>query len=411
MFESEKGSSETLAFHLPGNLDVASFNDTLSYGGVLDLEKTILTGVSRRVNYDAATPGRTIAEALENSIREALESSGKIGCMLSGGVDSSLVLAALCRATDKTIHTFNLVFGEPDDELDPARVVSESLGTTHHVIRFDIPDILERARNWTKISPYGRFAYPAVMEAAAKSGIDVLFSGEGGDEAFAGYSTRYIRMLKYKRYRYLRWPARALSFLPGSRGRVLSVLGRTGSFPDFFDAWQSRVPGLSPKNERIWDWDRPDWMTAIIGFEKNVRVVDYLSHIQCHSVAAGLEIQYPILNGAVESFSTPTEWGKLWDGSTLYGKYPLLATLREIAPPDVEKAARRPKHGFSPPAMDVWWKNGLYELHEETLKSPVARLLPPQMAKLQKTPDSSKNMLYGAALSAWGVSRFLDEAG
>lgn len=407
-FESERGARPTLNAHLPAKIDGASFTDILQYGWVVDAEGTLLSGVKRKIRYGRA-PGKhaSLAEALSSTVGSSAESGQVIGCMISGGLDSSVVLAALAGATDKTIHTFTIAFGESDDEIANAKLVADAFGTTHHIVRFKIPEVLDKARSWARLSPSGRFVYLPVLEEAARLGIDTLFSGEGGDEAFAGYAQRYLRMLKYKGYRPARRLARLASFLPGKYGRLMGILGHTGSFEEFYAAWQARVPGMRGGHGIPSSGSEADWMVKVLRLERDLKLVDYLAHVQCCSAAYGVKVEYPLLDASVESFSSPGEWSRMWDGSTLHGKYPLVEALKTLASPEVVNNATRPKHGFSPPSMDKWWQMGLCELHKETLKGPLKGLLPRSLVELEDQPSPGKRSLYAAALDAWCVDRFI----
>lgn len=394
--------------HLPCEMDKGSFHDVLRYGGVMSTEGTLLSGVTRAISYDdSGVKASSLADALCGAVLGAIRGRSRVGCMVSGGIDSSLVLAALRKVTDGPIDAFTVAFPGGDGELQKASTVARSLGANHHVVPFDIPDILRRAEGWARVSPYGRFPYMAVLEEASKKGIEVLFSGEGGDEAFAGYAQRYSRMLKYKRFRSGRWLASPLAFLPGRYGRYMAILAHTGTFADFYAWWQSRI-WIPARNEALEKWNGSDWMKAMMGFERTVRLVDYLSHLQCYSVASRIPLEFPLLDRAVESFSTPDNWRLMWDGSTMYGKYPLVEALKSMAPSEVVEIATRPKHGFSPPPMDLWWKEGLSKLHQETLASPLVELLPKELKDLEAGASRSKAMLYATALDAWCVGKFLE---
>jgi len=407
-FESQRGAWPTLNAHLPARIDEASFVDVIRYGWVVDAEGTLLSGVKKKIRYDGTRGPRTnLAEALSSAIGRSVEKSHGVGCMISGGVDSTIVLAALAGVTDKTIHAFTVAFGESDDETARAKLAADAFGATHHIVWFKIPEVLEKARTWARLSPSGRLVYLPVLEEAARLGIDTLFSGEGGDEAFAGYAQRYLRMLKYYRYRPTRRLAGLASFLPGRWGRVAGILRHTASFEDFYAAWQTRVPDMRGGHGIPADDGAEDWIARILRLERQLKLVDYLAHIHCCSVAYGVNVEYPLLEPSVESFSSPREWTRMWDGHTLHGKYPLVEALKTMAPPEIVRNATMPKHGFSPPSMDKWWSMGLCELHKETLKGPLRDMLPRSMVELGDKPSAGKRSLYAAALDAWCVDRFI----
>ncbi len=407
-FEGQRGAWPTLNAHFPSRIDEASFIDIIRYGWVVDAQCTLLSGVKKKIRYER-TPGpqTSLAEALSSAVARSVEKSHAVGCMISGGLDSTIVLAALAGVTDKTIHAFTIAFGESDDETARAKLVADAFGVTHHTLWFKIPEALEKARTWAKLSPSGRFVYLPVLEEAARLGIDTLFSGEGGDEAFAGYAQRYLRMLKYHKYRPARRLAGPASLLPGRWGRMAGILGHTAFFEEFYAAWQTRVPDIRGGHEIPAGEGGEDWMARILRLERNLKLVDYLAHIQCCSVAYGVKVGYPLLDASVESFSSTREWSRMWDGHTLHGKYPLVEALKTMASPEIVRNATMPKHGFSPPSMDKWWSMGLCELHKETVRGPLRDLLPRSLLELGDKPSAGKRSLYAAALDAWCVDKFI----
>lgn len=130
---------------------------------------------------------------LTQAARRRLMSDVPLGVFLSGGLDSSVVLASLAKALPAaSLSTFTIGFDEPSfDESDHALVVARHLGTAHHVRRLD----LARARDLIP-SLLGRLDEPLgdasllptyLLSAFAREKVTVALSGDGGDELFAGY--------------------------------------------------------------------------------------------------------------------------------------------------------------------------------------------------------------------------------
>jgi asparagine synthase (glutamine-hydrolysing) len=121
-----------------------------------------------------------------------------VGAFLSGGVDSSAVVAALSRS-GCTVNSFTVGFDAADyDERPYARTVAELYGTTHHE-RVVVPDDVESAAArlvWHFDEPFNDYSYLPTYYVcrAAREVITVALSGDGGDELFAGYG-------KYRRVR------------------------------------------------------------------------------------------------------------------------------------------------------------------------------------------------------------------
>jgi asparagine synthase (glutamine-hydrolysing) len=133
-------------------------------------------------------------DVLAEAVRLHLLSDVPLGAFLSGGVDSSLVVALMAEATNK-VTTFSIGFDEPEyDELPYARAVAEHFGTDHHefVVRPDALSILD-ALVWHFDEP---FADPSAIPTwyvseIARRHVTVVLSGDGGDELFGGYD-RYL---------------------------------------------------------------------------------------------------------------------------------------------------------------------------------------------------------------------------
>jgi len=164
-----------------------------------------------------------IREQLVDSTRVRLRSDVPLGIFLSGGVDSSAVVAAAARATDQQLKTFTIGFSDADfDERRHARAVAAAYGTDHHELVVE-PDILELLPQlaWYYGEPFAdHSAVPSfVLARLAREHVTVALNGDGGDESFGGY----------RRYVGNDLAARA-DLLPSAVARAIeSALGRVGT--------------------------------------------------------------------------------------------------------------------------------------------------------------------------------------
>ena len=144
-----------------------------------------------------ATPGALatdlVSKALRASVERNLVADVPVGSYLSGGVDSSLIVALMTElvGSDK-VHTFSAGFADPEfDEVHHARRVSEHLGTIHHEVTVTTDDFerLWPRLTWHRDAPISEPADIAVFRLAelARQHVKVVLSGEGSDELFAGY--------------------------------------------------------------------------------------------------------------------------------------------------------------------------------------------------------------------------------
>ncbi len=144
---------------------------------------------------DRASAAAMIRERFVDSVRLHLRADVPLGTMLSGGIDSSAIVAAVRRelGTGSELHTFSFVTpGDPLDETHFIRLMSQAAGTIAHEVEATpaafIADIETLVRRQGE--PFGStsiYAQYKVAEAAQAAGIKVLLDGQGADELFAGY--------------------------------------------------------------------------------------------------------------------------------------------------------------------------------------------------------------------------------
>jgi asparagine synthase (glutamine-hydrolysing) len=140
---------------------------------------------------------QVLRESFRRAVRSRLRADVPVGFLLSGGIDSSsvLALAAASHTLPEPLHTFTLGMSEPSfDESAEARRVAEALGTRHHTFTYG-PDQLLRALDALSEhldEPLADSSLPAawtLFEGVRERGFKVVLSGDGGDEQLAGYPT------------------------------------------------------------------------------------------------------------------------------------------------------------------------------------------------------------------------------
>src|SRR3989475_3905322 len=154
-----------------------------------------------------------LRERLEESVALHLVSDVPLGAFLSGGLDSSSVVATMARLTSSPVKTFSIGFTDEDyNELHYARLVAQRFGTDHHelILEPNVVDILEDLA-WHLDEPFGDpSAIPTFMVSKlAADHVTVVLSGDGGDELFAGYD-KYLVEQKERRYRFVPRPFRRM---------------------------------------------------------------------------------------------------------------------------------------------------------------------------------------------------------
>ena len=135
-----------------------------------------------------------LLELLAETVKQHMIADVPVGVLLSGGVDSTGVLSLAVNATDKRISTFTVGFsgGEVADERPYARIAAEKFGTQHYDMTISVSDFATFLPKYVLHMEEPVCEPPAIalyyVSKLAREHVTVLLSGEGGDEAFAGYS-------------------------------------------------------------------------------------------------------------------------------------------------------------------------------------------------------------------------------
>ena len=191
-----------------------------------------LAGLSRAAAVEA------LREGLKESVRIHLESDVPLGPFLSGGMDSSAIVALMSAVTKQKPRTFSVVFDEEKlSEAQHARLVATKFGTEHHEILLGQEQLFEMlpaavaAEDQPTMDGINTFV---VSKAVKEAGITVALSGLGGDELFAGYPT-------FRRAVHLQ----SLARVPGSVRGGISAVGQ-------------RVWNRSRQQDKLWQFLRSD---------------------------------------------------------------------------------------------------------------------------------------------------------
>jgi asparagine synthase (glutamine-hydrolysing) len=135
-----------------------------------------------------------IRHYLREAVRKQKVSDVPLGVYLSGGLDSSALVAFMSEVSDEPVKTFSMGFNEPTDELEDARIIADRYGTEHHEIRLS-PDPLRNFPEviWHAEEPKENILQGFLLSGFARQDVKVCLGGLGGDELFAGYELhRYI---------------------------------------------------------------------------------------------------------------------------------------------------------------------------------------------------------------------------
>jgi len=336
---------------------------------------------------------------LREAVRLRLISDVPLGAFLSGGVDSSGVVALMHAVGTGPVRTFSIGFPEAEyDELRYARMVAERFGTEHHelVVRPDALAVLPRLV-WHYNEPFGdSSAIPSLYLAEmTRRSVTVALNGDGGDESFAGYH-RYLALRLSRPFDFV--PpglGRGLQGLAGRlpAGRAKGFLSRAAHFlaaqdPDprrrytrwllHFDhgrkralctpAFQALAGGADSAELILAAYARADG-TDLLDRTLSVDVQTYLPDdllvkMDIATMAHSLEARSPYLDHEVMEFAAALPPRLKLRGRV--GKALLKDLLAPLLPPEL---LHRRKMGFGVP-LDHWFRGPLRDFLRDTLLSP-----------------------------------------
>lgn len=321
---------------------------------------------------------------LEEAVRDQLVADVPLGCFLSGGLDTSTIVAFAAKVRDEPIKTFCMGFGEDTDEFRDARIVAERFGTEHQELIVDsalgmklYPKML-----WHMEAPKYNL-YPWFVCELVRKHVKVCLSGNGGDEMFGGYFARYQNALEISKIAQnpvaplLRSTANLLQSLPSNtktknRLRALEALGDqaeeyvilAGGLPDSFSS-QLFKAGV---NVSLRDYYSPffkskDFLEGLMNAELRTKLVDDLLSVDdTMSMAHSLELRVPLLDNRIVDLMASVPWRMKYHPGT-FGKTLLRKVVEGILPAEI---LRKPKWGFSV-NVSYWFKGELGELVSQIL--------------------------------------------
>ena len=342
---------------------------------------------------------QTLRQTLEDAVKIRMIADVPLGAFLSGGMDSSIIVALMARNSGKRINTFNISY--PDlpiyDESNYARQVARMYNTDHHEIRLDSNEMLQIIPE--ALSSLGEpFADSSllptlVISKETRKKVTVALAGDGGDELFAGYRL-YLGETFYKYYDYLpQWFRRHgleswIPLLPDSRNvkwleyfrRVKKFIrGARGDLIHRLSLWREVFSGelitsllngdLKPDETYPGD----SWLRALDGWPgddlnrllyvevKDSLPCDMLTKVDLMSMKKALEVRVPFLDHRVVELAFQMPGSMKLKG--LKRKYILLETFKDLLPSSLHL---RPKQGFEVP-ISAWLKNELKDMLEDYL--------------------------------------------
>ncbi len=319
-----------------------------------------------------------LLEQLEESVRLRLMSDVPLGAMLSGGLDSSVIVALMARNMTEPVKTFSVGFVEDADknELADARLVADSLGAEHHELSLSHADAdVDLAElTWYLDEPLADLSslgFLALSELAAQH-VTVALSGQGADELLGGYA-KHRAAAAAGHWQRLPRPARAVATsiamrgpkrirratrtlaAPGSVDRLLAMSGRLddGLRADLFRGPLAGLDGLAARHavESRLNGLPDDPLPATLYIDAQLALVDDMLHyFDRASMAHSLEVRVPFLDHElVEYCATIPARMKV---RRLTTKHILKEAARGLIP---DQIIDKPKIGFFASSVDRWF--------------------------------------------------------
>jgi len=391
--------------NVPAPLTIYKGIEKLAPGTWLSIDAK--TGVREGGRYwkleDLAAGPRDITEpeaavdGLEKILTEAVTSrmvaDVPLGALLSGGVDSSTVVALMAAASDRPIKTFTIGFDNQGfDEASHAKQVAAHLRTDHTELYLEpraARDLIPDLPDWYDEPFADSSALPTyLVSRLARSQVTVALSGDGGDEAFLGYN-RHAALARLARLDAMpkavrQMAARAIERLgPGGANRIAQMLpeAKRPRQADDKAAKLARALGQPDTDHRYLDlvshWRPRDGMVDALGPEALLPGAlpegldpasraaafdtltylpdDILTKVDRASMAVSLEARVPLLDHRVLEYAWRMPHGLKLKGGV--GKWPLRQVLYRHVP---QHLVERPKAGFAVP-LGEWLRGPLRE--------------------------------------------------
>ena len=355
--------------------------------GKIEIKRYWLPDFSKKINISETEAEAETLRILREATKMRMISEVPLGAFLSGGVDSSTVVALMAEESSQPVKTFSIGFEEEDfSELKYARQVAEHIGAEHHefIVKPDALEVLPMLVEHYG-EPYADASAIATYYVAreTRKHVTVALNGDGGDESFAGYE-RYFAMRLAEKYHKIPHIARkfiienAVNLLPTSeikrsRARDLKRFVKAASLPkvERYFRWVSAIDRPTKESLYTKDFknrlngdDPADILETWFAKSNGIGIVDatmftdqqtYLPNdllvkVDIASMANSLEARSPFLDHKVIEFAASLPENIKLRGTET--KYLLKKAASKLVPREV---LYRKKMGFGVP-LTHWFR-------------------------------------------------------
>lgn len=383
---------------------------------------------------DAGEAEGALEALLLDAVGQQVLADVPVGAFLSGGIDSSLVTALMCRVSAERVRTFTIGFDSAGfDEAPHARAVAAHLGTDHTEIYLDAAQVRDEIPALADVydEPFADSSQlpTLLVSRLARQHVTVALSGDAGDELFCGYNRYQVSPAMWNAMRAMPAPLRrmlagAIAAVPprqwdrlgpvpqfGAKlNKVAGMLRGDLSLRSIYRAsseeWLGGVPllagpdtgslvdGMAPlrdsAEEAMMQWDMAGYLTD-----------DILAKVDRAAMASSLEVRVPLLDHRVVelAWSLPLALKKR-DGR---GKWLLRRILARHVP---DALIDRPKAGFAVP-VGAWLRGELRDWAEDLLApTALTASAPLDVAAIRRRWDQHLAGSHDWTGSLWGVLMF-----
>lgn len=332
-----------------------------------------------------------LREKFDESVRVRMIADVPLGAFLSGGIDSSSVVASMARQSKEPVRTFSIGFEEADyNELPYARMVADQYKTAHHemIVKPDSVALAQRLVSHFD-EPFGdSSSIPTFLVSEfAVQHVKVALTGDGGDELFAGYESffwvnnaRRFDVIPKVARQAIGWLADQLPYSAYGKN-YLRMMSRPTPLLRYFEL--NYAPYYLRRRLLTSDWMLPadqaflertfahclvpngaDILTQALYFEATAKLTgDMLVKVDRMSMAASLEVRCPMLDHELAELAARIPHESKMRGGR--GKDVVLRALGDRLPNGL---LNRPKKGFAVP-LPLWFRGALRPLVWDTLRS------------------------------------------
>ena len=386
---------------------------------------------SRKRTGSVEDAAEELLELLRDATRCRMIADVPLGAFLSGGIDSSAVVALMAGVSAKQVKTCSIGFlDRAHDETPYAREVAGLFKTDHreYQVRENLPETVVRQARFFDEPFADSSSVPTYhVSRLARQDVTVALAGDGGDESFGGYE-KYTIDRRENQVRQL-VPRPMLQLLQGvAKGqpgivarKVRTLTGgaladpaiafyRTNSFVEdeqlhglLGEGFARKVAGYDPSQHTVDAWEKvrgADHVTCMLYTDlKTYLPDDILVKVDRMSMAHALEVRAPILDYRVIEFAASLPSSLKIHGTTK--KYLLKQAFQKVLPASI---IHRRKHGFTVPLGD-WFRQDLRPLAEEhLLGQEMGEFFSPGYLKLLWQAHQEKKADHGTLL--WSLLSF-----